>query len=70
MKHKGEFDTVFYIKDPLLRLLILLLCLVPLLGPILMVVHTITTIMSYMEVVDELPNKGETRLGKFLSKYI
>jgi hypothetical protein len=73
MKHKGPYDTVFYIKDPLLRLLVLFLCLVPFLGPALTMVHIILTIISYIEVANRLPNTDETRLGKlskFLSKYI
>jgi uncharacterized membrane protein len=73
MKHASSWDIVFYIKDPLLRLLVLLLCLVPLLGPLLTILHIIFTIISYIEVANRLPNTDETRLGKlskFLSKYI
>ena len=73
MKHKGTYDTVFYIKDPLLRLLVLLLCLIIQLGIFLTILHIILTIISYIEVANRLPNIDETRLGKlskFLSKYI
>jgi uncharacterized membrane protein len=72
-KHATSWDMVSYIKEPLLRLLVLLLCLVPFLGPLLTILHIIFTIISYIEVANRLPNTDETRLGKlnkFLDKWI
>lgn len=72
-KHATSWDMVSYIKDPLLRLFILLLCLVPFLGPTLTIFHVILTIISYVEVANHLPGRDGTMLGKlnkFLEKWI
>jgi hypothetical protein len=73
MKHKETYDTVFYIKEPLLRLLFLLGCLVPVVGILLTIVHLAFTIISYLETEENLPSQYGTRLGKlnkFLDKLI
>ena len=73
MKHKGTYDTVYYISDPSLRLLWLLGCLIIPLGILLTILHIFLTIMSYSETKDNLPSRDGTRLGKlskFLDKYI
>jgi hypothetical protein len=72
-KHATPWHVVSYIKEPSLRLLFLLGCLVPFFGLALTILHIILTIISYAEVANHLPNRDGTTLGKlnkFLEKYI
>ena len=73
MKHKEVYDEVYYISDPSLRLLVLLLCLVPALGIFVTMFHIAFTIVSYSETKDNLPSRDGTQVGKlnkFLDKLI